>query len=148
MNKADRAFSLMSSGRMNCAQTVLTSYAEKYGLERNLALKLSQGFGGGMGRTGSVCGAITAAYMVIGLAQEAWEKDPRQSMEKTYEYVREFNRKFRAIHKSTLCKELLGYDLSKPEDHALARSKQVFTSSCPTFVADAVKILDDILGSD
>jgi C_GCAxxG_C_C family probable redox protein len=148
MNKSDIAFSLMSSGRMNCAQTVLTSYAEKYGLERKLALKLAQGFGGGMGRTGSVCGAITAAYMVIGLTQEAWEKDPRQSMEKTYEYIREFNMRFKAIHNSTLCKELLGYDLSKPEDLALARSKQIFTSVCPAFVADAVKILDDMLGSD
>jgi hypothetical protein len=41
---------------------------------------------------------------------------------------------------------LLGYNLSMPEDYEKARSKDLFTTVCPKFVADSVSILETILG--
>jgi len=50
-----------------CGQAVLAPFAEDYGLSEELALKISTGFGSGMGRMFEVCGALTGAFMVIGL---------------------------------------------------------------------------------
>jgi len=141
MDRASDAHELMSAGRMNCSQAVLTAYCEQFGLERRLALKLAQGFGGGMGRMGGICGAVTGAYMVLGLAQKMWDDNPRQSLYRTYELVREFIQRFKALHGSVICKELISYDLSTPEGLAEARNKKIFTTVCPDFVSDSVKIL-------
>jgi C_GCAxxG_C_C family probable redox protein len=147
MDRANDAHALMSAGRMNCSQAVLTAYCEQFGLERSLALKLAQGFGGGMGRMGATCGAVTGAYMVLGLAQKMWDENPRQSLDRTYELVREFNQRFKALHGSVICKELISYDLSTPEGLAEARNKKIFTTVCPNFVSDSVKILGAMIQS-
>jgi C_GCAxxG_C_C family probable redox protein len=145
MDKAGEARALMAAGRMNCAQAVLTAYCEQFGLERILALKLTQGFGGGMGRMGATCGAVTGAYMVLGLAQKMWDENPRQSLDRTYELVREFNQRFKALHGSVICKELISCDLSTSEGLAEARNKKIFTTVCPNFVRDSVKLLEVLL---
>lgn len=137
----------MSVGRMNCSQAVLTAYCEQFGLERSLALKLAQGFGGGMGRMGGTCGAVTGAYMVLGLAQKMWDDNPRQSLDRTYELVREFNERFKALHGSVICKELISCDLSTSEGLAEARNKKIFTTVCPDFVSDSAKILGAMIQS-
>jgi len=141
MDRANDAHVLMSAGRMNCSQAVLTAYCEQFGLERSMALKLAQGFGGGMGRMGGTCGAVTGAYMVLGLAQKMRDENPGQSRDRTYELVREFNERFKALHGSVICKELISYDLSTSEGLAEARDKKIFTTICPDFVSDSVKIL-------
>ena len=141
MDRASDAHALMSAGRMNCSQSVLTAYCEQFGLERRLALKLAQGFGGGMGRMGGMCGAVTGAYMVLGLAQKMSDDNPLQSLDRTYELVREFTQRFKALHGSVICKELISYDLSTPEGLAEARNKKILTTVCPDFVSDSVKIL-------
>ena len=51
----------------NCSQAVISVYAEQLGLSRKTALKIAQGFGGGMGRMTKTCGAVTGAFMVLGL---------------------------------------------------------------------------------
>ena len=135
----------MSSRRMNCAQAVFTSFCDDFGIEENLALRVSQGFGGGMGHTGGTCGAVTGAYMALGLAQKFTADNPRENIEKVYALVSEFNRKFKALHGSLNCTELTGYDLSIPEKMAEAREKGVFATKCPIFVRDAVKIAETLL---
>ncbi len=145
MGRADDAYTIMATGRMNCAQTILSTYSERFGLDRNLALRLAQGFGGGMGHTGNTCGAVTGAYMVLGLAHKISGGNPRENLEKTYGLMNEFNSKFRELHSSVICKELIGCDLSTPEGLAEARNKSVFTKVCSDFVRDSVKILDALL---
>jgi C_GCAxxG_C_C family probable redox protein len=145
MNRANEAYDLMAAGRMNCAQTVFYSFCTDYELDRPTALRLAQGFGGGMGRTGNTCGAVTGAYMVLGLAHPAPVEKPREGIEKTYALINEFNRLFEAKHGSLICKKLIGYDLSSPEERAKANENYVFTAVCPGLVKDAVTILETLL---
>ncbi|MBI2287867.1 MAG: C_GCAxxG_C_C family protein [Chloroflexi bacterium] len=135
----------MTEHRINCAQSEVSVFCEELGLDRDKALKVAMGFGGGMGRTGNTCGAVTGAYMVLGLAQEILPDNPRTSIDRTYELVREFNQRFKTLHDSLTCKELLGCDISMPEGVAEARDKKLFTSACPDFVRDSVKILETLL---
>ena len=58
------------------------------------------GFGGGMARAGKTCGAVTGAYMVLGLSQRINENNSRESIERTYKLIHDFNREFKAMHGS------------------------------------------------
>ncbi len=51
----------------NCAQSVLVPFADVLGIAEETLFKMGANFGAGM-RTGSVCGAVTGALMVLGLA--------------------------------------------------------------------------------
>jgi C_GCAxxG_C_C family probable redox protein len=144
-NQVETAKNYMVERKSNCAQSSFRVFAEKYGLDEVMALRISQGFGGGMGHTGHVCGAVTGAYMALGLANPASKENPRQSVEKTYALVNEFDYQFKELHGTVNCTELLGYDLSKPEKVLEARGKGLFTTLCPQFVADAVRITEDLL---
>jgi hypothetical protein len=59
--------------------------------------------------------------------------------------VREFIQEFTARNGSVNCTELLGYNLSNPEEYEKARRAGLFTTKCPGFVRDAAEILDRIL---
>ena len=145
--KSQQARALMLEHHLNCAQSLVSTYCEDFGLDRNLALKAAMGFGGGMARTGQTCGAVTGAYIIVGLSQRVNENNPRESIERTYKLINEFNREFQALHGSLLCKQLIKYDLSVPEQLAEAREKRIFSITCPALVGDAAVILEKILAT-
>jgi C_GCAxxG_C_C family probable redox protein len=144
LDKVGKAYEAMTSHRMNCAQSVLTSLCEDFGLEKDLAIKIVRGFGGGVMQSGGTCGEVTGAYMVLGLAHQP-SADTFKDEVGMAATMAEFNRKFTAIHGSLKCTELIGYDLSIPEKAAEAFQKDVFTNVCPGLVRDAVEILVDLL---
>ena len=144
MNRADDALLRFKQG-FNCSQSVLSAFAPSYGLDHKLALKVAQAFGGGMARSGETCGAVTGAFMVIGLKHGQGEDTDSQAKEKTYEIVREFVQRFESIHGSILCRELIGYNLSVPEEMRIIHQQNLFETLCPHFVQDAVNILEKIL---
>ncbi len=145
MNTAEQAFNRIKPGQLNCAQAVISIYSEALGLDRKLALAVTAGFGAGMGRMGEVCGAATGSFMVIGLHSSMKEADARKGIELSIKLVQDFARKFKSRNQSIKCRELTGYDLSDPEQRALAKGKGVFITLCPNFVRDAAEILEELL---
>ena len=141
MTRSEKAQANMVESKMNCAQSVITAFCEDLGLDQATALKLARGFGGGMGRTGKTCGAVSGAYMVLGLREQ---KAAREGVESAYARIQEFNRKFVEKHGSTECTALLGCDLSTPGGLAKARGDGLFTKVCPNLVRDAVELLERI----
>ncbi len=143
MTRVAEATERIASSHMNCAQAVLTAFCEELGLGKSTALKIALPFGAGMGRTDGICGAVTGAYIVLGLRPyeglTAVEKK-----EKVYALVREFNRRFKAVHRSIGCSDLLGYNLGIPEEMASAKDKGLIGNVCPGLVADAVSILETL----
>lgn len=144
MSKAETAEKQFEKG-VSCAPAVLSTYSEQFGLGKELALKLACGFGGGIGRTGRTCGAVTGAVMVIGLKHGQANLGDEESRQETHKLVGEFIDKFIAFHGSVECKELIGYDLSNSTELKSARESRVFESKCPRFVYDSARILEDIL---
>ncbi|MFX1377466.1 MAG: C-GCAxxG-C-C family protein [Promethearchaeota archaeon] len=132
-------------GEFNCAQSVLSSYSSKYGLDKDTALKLSTGFGGGMGRMQNTCGAVSGAFMVIGLRYGRGLNDDKEAREKTYEIIREFSKRFQEIHGSIICKELLDCDINTPEGREFYDRNDFFEKKCFQYVKDSAKILEQIL---
>lgn len=93
-------------GGANCAQSVLTPFAEQFGIDPEIALNISGGFGGGMGGQRKTCGALTAAYMVIGLAHGFVPGD-LNSKKALYEKVRRISEEFQEKFGTTDCEFLL-----------------------------------------
>lgn len=143
-SRADKAVACFKEG-LACSQAVLSCYADDFGLDKDLALKLAAGFGGGMGRTGHRCGAVTGAYMVIGLKYGATTAQDKASKEHTHQMVREFNEKFTALHQTVTCRKLLNCDISTPEGFEEAKQKCLLTTICPKLVKDAVEILEKMV---
>lgn len=137
MNKIEEAVETFKSG-FNCSQSVISTYASELGLNRDLALLISSGFGGGLGRTGEVCGAVTGAIMALGL-KHGYTVFSNEAKEKVYSIVRDFITRFKEKNNSILCRELLGADINTPEGRERAHI------ICPKLVGDAVEILEKIL---
>ena len=131
----------------NCAQSVLACCGRPYALPRATAIQLARAFGGGMGRTGNVCGAVTGAMMVIGLKHSAVDTQDTAAKDQAYRLTQEFLSRFRAHHGSIACCDLLGCDLSTPEGHRRALETGLFKSLCPRLVQDAAEIVEDLLAA-
>jgi C_GCAxxG_C_C family probable redox protein len=144
MDRIKKAYETMTGSKGNCAQSVFSAFSSNLGLDEKTAFNITQAFGGGM-HVNSVCGAVTGAYMALGLANPVTQENPRRNYEKIETLRNEFNRRFKEIYGSINCTDLLGYDLAKPEEAAKAHESGIFITKCPNFVRDAATILEDLL---
>ena len=143
MGNVENAAATFKEG-FSCSQAVLGAYCERFGLDKELACKLSTGFGGGM-HLDQTCGAVTGAFMVLGLKYGRTRADDLEAKMKTAKMVAEFAKKFRARHGSIGCSELLGCNISTLEGFEEAKGKDLFKQLCPKYVISAAEILDEML---
>ena len=141
-SRVNEALECFSEG-FNCSQAVLSAYCEEFGMDKKTALKISCGLGAGMGRLQETCGAVSGAYLLIGLKYGKFLQADDAAKEKTYAMVREFARLFEERNKTTNCRELLGVDLIGGGRTASERVQSV----CPKMVQDAAEILENLLFS-
>ena len=128
----------------NCSQGVFTTYAIEHGIDEKLALKLATNFGGGA-RKGEMCGAVSGALMVLGLLYGHSESEDPDAKARAYAVSEEYMNRFIRRNGSVVCRELLGYDLSKPEEKAVILEKDLFRTFCPDMIRSAVEILDELI---
>ncbi len=127
--------------KFNCAQTIFSLFAPELGIDEKTALKIASGFGGGM-NCAETCGAVTGAYMVIGMKYGHSTPNPDEKAN-TKMLVKKFNEKFKEAHGSLICKQLTGYDISTPEGSIAAAESGVFQIKCPVYIKTACNILED-----
>ncbi len=127
--------------QFNCAQTVFSLFANDLGIDEDIVFKITSGFGGGMKR-GATCGAVTAAYMVLGLkyANLVNDSEEKAKMEKL---IKQFNQLFIEKHGSLNCKDLIHYDISTPEGKEAAKAAGVVADVCPNLIKSACDILEN-----
>jgi C_GCAxxG_C_C family probable redox protein len=143
MSNADKAAAMFNEG-FSCSQAVLGTYCEQFGLDKEQACKISTGFGGGM-HLGQTCGAVTGAFMVIGLKYGRTRADDVEAKMKTARNEVEFAKKFKDRHGSVGCTELLGCNISTMQGYEEAKKKDLFKQVCPKYVISAAEILDEML---
>lgn len=139
---SERAVELFMEGK-NCSQAVFVAFATDLGLSEEMALSVSVGLGGGVGRMREVCGAVSGAAMVVGL------KYPELSKGEVYEKVQLIADEFKKTNHSIVCKELLG--LTQPENSSIpeARTSEYYKKRpCVKIVEDAVKAAEKVLFSE
>lgn len=143
--KIEQAVERFNNG-FNCSQAVLSSYSEQFGLDCDRAFKVATGFGGGM-RMSETCGAVTGAFMVLGLKYGNTTAQDQQAKEKTYEMILEFTNRFKVRNGSVVCRELLGCDINTQEGRKKAQDKDLFSTVCPEMVKNAAEILEEMLNN-
>ena len=123
----------------NCAQAVLlTLYDHMYPNAKNDVIpKIATGFGGGIGRCGSVCGALTGAIMAVSLKYGANEINAEKKAD-VYAKAQALYRQFEKQHGSVLCSELIKLDLSTPEGMAKAKHADVFEVVCAKLIKSVI----------
>lgn len=129
---------------VDCSQVVTGAFADRIGVDRDTARKMSACFGGGM-MCGETCGAVTGALMVIGMVYgHAAEGDQEQKAVMSAKTA-EFKRLFAEKYPSRMCRELLGHDISKPGEMEKVLEKGLMFDFCPEVVRDTIEILEKML---
>jgi C_GCAxxG_C_C family probable redox protein len=139
-----KAISFFRSG-LNCAQSVLTTYTPKYRIDDATALAISCSFGGGMGRLQETCGAVTGAFMVIGIHNSQKYADNGMRKNISYQMVQDFDKEFRKIHGTIKCNELLNVDLRTEAGQKSFHDGNMGEKICEQCIANATKIIDRLL---
>ncbi|MCP4450297.1 MAG: C_GCAxxG_C_C family protein [Planctomycetes bacterium] len=139
--KSDMALGLFKDGQF-CSQAVLSAFCDDLELPAATALKIASGFGGGIGRMGDVCGAVTGAILALGLHDWQGETVSKDEKMKITGRVRKFTARFKQKHGSITCRDLLGCDIGQADGFQTATDTGVFVSVCQPLVQDAVCILE------
>src|SRR5512141_1672636 len=114
-----------------CTQSILASFAARYDLQQDLAFRIGEPFGAGTSCTGDMCGSVTGAIMVLGLQFGSAQSSDDGARTYTYQCVHELIRRFKEIHGSIQCTDLLGYNLSDPQQLQTVWEKGLFNQLCP-----------------
>jgi len=143
-SKEDKAILTFRSGA-NCAQAVLTAYSDELKLDNNLAMSISCGFGGGMGRLQETCGAVTGSFMVLGIYNSNRFIDNKDKKEETYSMIQKFSKKFQSIHGPLQCSSLLNCDLKMEEGQAFMKENNLAEKVCEKCISTSIGILEELL---
>ena len=140
--KKEKAVEMFNSG-INCAQSVAVVYAEKFKINEEDIIAFASGFGAGMGKLQKTCGAVTGAFMVIGMANRNIPMENRK--DKTYSEVFNFEQKFIEKMKSSSCDKLLDCDLKTEEGKLKFESLSLKKNVCEKCIVTAIEILDEMI---
>lgn len=144
MTHEERAVELLKQN-YHCSQALFGAYASDLGMEMKTAMKLSTCFGTGM-RQGDTCGCVTASMLVLGMAYGFYDpQDQEQEIlgnKKTDEFMRRFRQQ---MDGAVCCRDILGLDISQPEDMARFRQEGLKFKICPRALHASTAILDNML---
>ena len=144
MSKPEEALSYFREN-FSCSQAVFAAYAPEMGLDKETALRVAGAFGGGMGKMGETCGAVTGAFMLIGMRYGQIRTDDGAAKDRTYQFVREFVERFKDRNRSIVCRELLGVHPGTPEGSQAFKEKDLKNTVCTKLVRDAAEIVEALL---
>ena len=147
MTRSERAIALFLEG-CNCAQAVFVAFADLFGIEEKLALRMSSSFGGGLGRQREICGAVSGMCMAAGALYGYDDvKDPVKKAAH-YALIQELCGKFREMYGSILCRELLGAKRADDSPNPTPRDAEFYrTRPCARFVGACADILEAYIES-
>jgi len=140
MTHVDKARELFLSG-CSCSQAVFGAFALELGVELDTAMKLTSSFGGGLGGSRELCGAVSGMLMVAGLRWGYSEIGDNEIKTAHYARTRKLLENFKAVHGTTVCSELLS-DLEHLSENPSERTPEYYkTRPCVRFVETAAAIL-------
>ncbi len=129
--------------RNNCAQAVLSVFADDIGIDEKTALALTLGMSGGF-KSREVCGAVAAAVMVIGAKCSDYSDDIIEQKNYCTQKTHEFMDKFKKANGSIICADLITRDFYSSDEQEQKVAYEQVNEICPNVVEDAAAILDEM----
>lgn len=132
-----------------CCQSVVTAFADLYGLDNRMAKRIAAGFGGGVGRMRMMCGAVSGIVMLVGLDCGQTEGNDREGKSACYKVVQELLAQSKEDNGSLICAEILGLKgVEKAQSSYVAspRTAEYYkTRPCAAKVESAARIFANYL---
>ncbi len=129
---------------IDCSQVIAAAYSDRLGMDEKELMRMTSAFGGGMLR-GETCGAVIAAFILLGLKYGHDHEDDVDGKTEIYKKMALFREQYSKKYDSEVCRELLGADLSDPEGMAKIQEENRMMTLCPVIVKDTIDILEDLL---
>ena len=115
----DKNIAAFDKREINCAETVLLSMCEYMGVDNPLVPRIATAFGGGMGGSQSMCGAVTGGLMALGIIlgrEVGGDQMPCKAL------AAQFMRDFLTEHGALTCMGLTGVNMKDPLEMAAFRA--------------------------
>lgn len=132
----------------NCSQAVFGAFAEEFGVDSELALRISCSFGGGMGRLREVCGAVSGMLLVCGMSNGYSTPETGTIKASHYKLVQRLANAFREMHGSIICRDLLGGTASAEPIPSERTPEYYSTRPCERLIGTAAKIIEENIFND
>jgi C_GCAxxG_C_C family probable redox protein len=131
----------------NCSQSVVAAFADIYGYTEEQALRMSAGFGAGIGRMRMSCGAFNALALLAGLDCGSVTPGDREGKSYNYKVVQELAAHFKDEHGTLICAELLKLKKDAPLSYeASERTAEYYKQRpCVNQIVSAARIYCDYL---
>ena len=142
---ASKAKSLFLEG-YNCAQAVFLAFEDLYPIDREIALKLSSSFGGGMGRLREVCGAVSGMFMVAGVLYGYDSPVNHDAKKDHYARIQELAKEFEKENGTIICRDLLNLGEGKDSPNPEKRTENYYKKRpCVELVENAAAIMEEYI---
>ena len=146
--RVNRAVDYFMQG-YGCCQSVVAAFADIYGLDEKLALKIAAGFGCGVGKMRMMCGAVSGLVMLIGLEEGQTEGADNEGKSHCYKIVQQLLEESKQQNGSIICAEILGlkgYEKAANSYVASERTAEYYKKRpCAAKVESAARIFADYL---
>lgn len=146
MTHREKAEELLQQ-QYHCSQALFGAFAGDFGLDLKTAFKVSTCFGAGM-RQGGTCGCITAALMILGMGVGFYDSQDREQErygnKMTEEFIRRFTEK---MNHRVYCRDILGKDITIPEEMAEIRQQGLILKNCPNVMQISIELLEEMLAA-
>jgi C_GCAxxG_C_C family probable redox protein len=140
MSTSKLALEVFDSG-LSCAEAVAIAGMKRLGRQSDLIPRIATGFGGGLSRTKSVCGALTGGVLVLSAAfgRDKLGDDRDVLVSKVQSLVEGFRSRFGSDN----CFALTGLDFNDPAAGGVYR--QSVHAQCRGYVEYVCERLDELL---
>jgi len=128
----------------NCAEIVLLTVTRGWKMRSKLIPRVATPFGGGIGRQGGVCGALSGGVVAIGARYGRDVPKDLEARDKSYALTRELFRRFKEEFGGIDCYDLIQCDLLTPEGRT--RQREIRREKCVKFVARTVETVLELGG--
>lgn len=129
----------------HCAQAIFATYASDYGMDQETAYRTMACFAAGMYR-GSVCGCVTAALAVLGLAYGFSDTKDREREIFGTKIAEEFVDRFQERMEGKFnCADILENNINTAEGMASIRREGMIKKKCTQAIQTSIEILEDML---
>ena len=142
----DAAYEAFFQG-YNCSQCIALAFAQEMGLTREQALKISSGFGGGVGRMREVCGAFSGMVLVLGAIYGNTDPAGKSAL---YAEVQALAEQYRSRNGggSIVCRELLGLKQAEGSPVAIPRTGDYYRKRpCPQLIRLAGDLMEEYINA-
>ena len=148
MNFVEKTIDLHRNGGLNCSQAIMTAFGERCGMSPEAAKVLGRPWAGGMARLGGTCGYLTGAILVLAQALRGGKE--AENRKELFRMVQELFTRFEERRGTTLCKELLGADISTKEGYKKIQEERITKKLCCgdySIGKDVAEILEDLISA-